>query len=126
MARSYDQMCPIARTLDLVGERWTLLILRELYFGRSRFTEIARGLPGVPARLLSERLKKLEAEGVVERALYSEHPLRAEYRLTQLGESLKPVLAALATWGLEHCLSDAEAEEVRRHLPPHVLAELPS
>jgi DNA-binding HxlR family transcriptional regulator len=107
MARSYDQGCPIALTLDIVGERWTLLILRDLLvFGKTKYSELQESLPGIPARILSERLKKLEANGLVEREVYSQHPLRAGYRPTSKGLSLKPVLGALAAWGTEHCLSE--------------------
>jgi len=103
MARSYKQSCPIARTLDIVGERWTLLILRDLLvFAKTRFSEFQETMPGIPARILSERLKMLEAQGLVEREVYSQHPLRASYRPTAKGRSFKPVLGALAAWGTEH------------------------
>lgn len=124
MARSYDQVCPIARTLDIIGERWTLLILRELGFGRSKFSEFAENLPGIPATVLSDRLKTLERHGIVERQVYSEHPLRAEYRLTAKGRSLEPVLGALVDWGIEHCLEPHEIDAVRAVVPPHVIAKL--
>ena len=103
MARSYQQRCPIARTLDVVGERWTLLILRDLLVsGKTKFSELQESLPGIPTRLLSERLQKLEAQGLIKREVYSEHPLRAGYRPTEKGLSFKPVLGALAAWGSEH------------------------
>jgi len=103
MARSYEQGCPIARTLDIIGERWTLLILRDLLlFGKTKFSELQESLPGIPARVLSDRLKKLEANALIEREVYSEHPLRAGYRPTEKARSLKPVLGALAAWGTEH------------------------
>jgi len=126
LARSYDQVCPIARTLDIIGERWTLLVVRELGFGRSRFSEFVENLPGIPATVLSDRLKKLEEHGIVERRVYSEHPLRAEYRLTPKGRSLEPVLGALVNWGLEHCLEPYEIDAVREAVPPRVLANLES
>jgi len=125
MARSYHQVCPIAQTLDLIGERWTLLMVRELAFGRTKFSEFQEGLPGIPARVLSDRLKKLEQHGFVDRTVYSQHPLRAEYRLTPKGESLKPVLDALVRWGYEHCLSAEEREALLREVPAHVLPSLP-
>lgn len=124
MARSYEQLCPIARTLDLIGERWTVLVLRQLSFGDTKFAQFRENLPGIPATVLSDRLKKLERHGLVERAVYSEHPLRAEYRLTPKGESLRPVLGAMALWGMEHCLSDKEAALVMRALPEHILVDL--
>ena len=124
MARSYEQICPIARTLDLIGERWTVLILRQLYFGDTRFSQLLQNLPGIPATVLSDRLKKLEEHGLTQRAVYSEHPLRAEYRLTPKGESLQPVLGALAAWGMEHCMSGREVGVMKRALPDKILAAL--
>jgi DNA-binding HxlR family transcriptional regulator len=103
MARSYKQTCPIAETLDIVGERWTLLVLRDLLvFDKTKFSEFQESLPGIPTRILSERLKKLEASGLIDREVYSQHPLRAAYRPTEKGRSFKPVLGALAAWGTEH------------------------
>ena len=72
-------------TLDIIGERWTIIIIRDLYFGRSRFNELLESSPGMSTKILSERLKLLEAHGLVERRIYSEHPLRAEYSLTPAG-----------------------------------------
>ncbi len=104
MARSYEQICPIARTLDVVGDRWTLLIVRDLFFGNARFGELLEVNEGLPPRLLSDRLKRLEERGLVTRTVYRQHPLRAEYHLTEKGRSLAPVLEAIVAWGLEHTL----------------------
>ncbi|GGO08517.1 putative transcriptional regulator, HxlR family protein [Microbispora rosea subsp. aerata] len=93
--------CSIARTLDLVGERWTLLALRELFLGNHRFEAIVRHT-GAPRDILTTRLRKLEAHGLIARSLYQERPRRYEYRLTPLGESLAPVLTVLREWGDEH------------------------
>lgn len=123
MPKPYDQLCPIARTLDIIGERWTLLILRDIFLGKTRFGQILASSPGLPSKLLSERLKKLENEGLLERAVYSEHPLRAEYRLTERGQSLGPVMEALVRWGFEHCFdgqSDVR-EAIARRLEGQVL-----
>ena len=109
MPRPYNQGCPIARSLDIFGDRWTMLIIRDLFLGSSRFQQFLDSSPGLPPRLLSDRLKKLEEHGLVERSLYSQHPLRAEYRLTENGRSLAPVLDAIVRWGLDHCF-DAEPE----------------
>jgi len=103
MPRAYNQSCPIARTLDIVGDRWTLLIVRDLFLGRTRFKQFLASSPGLPTKLLSDRLQKLEQQGVIERSVYSQHPLRAEYRLTEEGHSLAPVIQAIVDWGLEHC-----------------------
>lgn len=123
MARSYQQFCPIARTLDLIGERWTLLILRDLLvFDKTRFSELQEGLPGIPARVLSDRLKKLVDEGLVARRVYSEHPLRAAYHPTEKGGSLRPVLAAIAQWGMDELLTEEERRVVRDHVPAGLLS----
>lgn len=104
----YNQPCPVARTLDLIGDRWTLLIIRDLFLGKTRFSAFRRSRPAPPPKLLSQRLLRLEQHGLVERVVYSERPLRAEYRLTPKGRTLSPVMAALAAWGLEHTFSGEE------------------
>jgi DNA-binding HxlR family transcriptional regulator len=101
MKRSYRQKhCPVARTLDLIGERWTILILRDLLLrGPRRYQDFQESLTGVAPNTLSARLKAMEASGLIERKLYSEHPPRLEYHLTEKGKSLGPVLRALRDWG---------------------------
>ena len=103
MPKPYNQSCPIARTLDIIGDRWMLLIVRDLLMGKTRFNQFLESSPGLPPKLLSDRLKKLEEHGLVRRSVYSQHPLRAEYRLTDEGRSLSPVLDAIVQWGLDHC-----------------------
>jgi len=105
MPKPYNQVCPIAQALDIVGDRWTLLIVRDLFLGRRRFSDLLAASPGIPPRLLSGRLKRLEQHGLIERVIYSEYPLRAEYRLTDEGLTLEPVIGAMLTWGLDHCFS---------------------
>lgn len=102
-ARVYatQEYCPVARTLDVVGERWTILVLRELSWGRKRFSELLEALAGISTNLLSERLKRLEESGMVERVFYSDHPPRAQYRLTEKGRAFIPVLVAMRTYGEE-------------------------
>jgi len=100
--------CPIARALDIVGERWTILILRDLTHGVTRFKEILRSLDGIPSNLLSRRLKRLEEQGIVERSFYSQHPPRAEYRLTAKGARLIPLLRVLAEWGAWYELTEEQ------------------
>ena len=104
MAKSYGQKsCPVARTLDLIGERWTLLILRDLFLkGPRRFQDFQESLDGLAPGILSARLKDLEGSGVVTRRIYSEHPPRLEYQLTEKGRTLGPVLKALKQWGEQH------------------------
>ena len=95
------RVCPIADALDIVGERWTLLVLRELAFGVSRFKEIQVNT-GAPRETLSLRLRKLEEYRLIERRQYCEHPPRDEYVLTQAGQDLQPVLRSLRQWGERH------------------------
>ena len=104
MARSYGQRsCPVARTLDLIGERWTLLILRDLFLkGARRFQDFQESMAGLAPNILSARLKDLEENDLVVRRLYSEHPPRLEYHLSEKGRSLGPVLKALRQWGEQH------------------------
>ena len=106
MSKPYSQVCPIARTLDIVGDRWTMLIVRDLFLGKTRFKQLLASSPGLPSKLLSDRLKKLEQHGLIERVVYSQHPLRAEYRLTDNGRSLAPLLDEIVRWGLDHCFVD--------------------
>jgi DNA-binding HxlR family transcriptional regulator len=108
--RKYSQDCPIALTLDLVGDRWTLLILRDMFMGNSKFSEF-RERSGIPPKVLSARLKWLMENGFIEREVYSEHPLRAEYRPTERGRSLLPVLLAIGRWGLENTFEDLEQRD---------------
>ena len=104
MARSYGQeTCPVARTLDMIGERWTILILRDLLLeGPRRYQDFQESLPGVAPNTLSARLKEMEANGLITRRLYSEHPPRHDYRLTEKGKSLGPILRALRDWGRKY------------------------
>ena len=101
--RTYEsqQHCPVARTLDVVGDRWIILILRDLSWGRQRFSALLASLKGISANRLAERLKRLEENGMVERVFYSEHPPRAEYRLTTKGRAFVPVLRAMQQYGDE-------------------------
>jgi DNA-binding HxlR family transcriptional regulator len=100
MATRYGQSCPVARALDIVGERWSLLILRDLHRkGPLRFQALEQGLPGLAPNTLSARLKLLEAQGVIATRLYAQHPPRYEYYLTEKGKALQGVLKALYAWG---------------------------
>lgn len=103
MAKSYNQQCPLARALDLIGERWTLLILRDLFLHNTRrFQDFEVSLVGIAPNTLSTRLKSLEAHGIISRRSYSEHPPRQVYFLTKKGVELGPILLALKDWGNQH------------------------
>ena len=92
--------CPVAATLDLVGDRWTLLIVRDLMLGRARFRDFAASPEGIPTNILSDRLERLRLHGVIEQIPAPDGTKRLAYQLTKKGHSLRPVLAALRDWGL--------------------------
>ena len=93
--------CPIASTLDLLGDKWTLLVVRDLLFLRKRrFGEFLESPEHIPTNILAERLKRLEAAGLITSVPYQARPVRVEYHLTQAGKTLSPVLDAIALWGV--------------------------
>jgi len=113
LKRSYEgQNCSIARTLEIVGERWTLLIIRDVFLGLRRFDQLQESL-GVARNVLADRLNRLVAEGILERVPYSERPPRFEYRLTAKGRELNVALTALRQWGDAH-LSEKPPRLLRR------------
>jgi DNA-binding HxlR family transcriptional regulator len=94
-----DATCPVCRTADIVCGKWTLLLVRDLAEGRSRFCELERSLQGISPRTLSLRLRALEDEGIVERHTYPEVPPRVEYALTEKGRALLPIIDDMRTYG---------------------------
>jgi DNA-binding HxlR family transcriptional regulator len=115
LGKDYDtQACSIARTLEVVGERWTLLVVRDALQGKRRFEEFQASL-GIARNVLAKRLDTLVEHGVMERVPYSERPLRHEYRLTEAGRELRVALIALLRWGERH-IDDREVPHVKvRH-----------
>jgi DNA-binding HxlR family transcriptional regulator len=101
MTKERRSQCPVACSLDVIGDRWTLLVIRDLFAGKHRYGEFLSSPEGIPTNILAERLKRLESAGLVASVPYSEHPPRFEYQLTERGRELRHVLDALATWGLE-------------------------
>jgi DNA-binding HxlR family transcriptional regulator len=97
--RHYDQYCPIAHALDLVGERWALLVVRELMHGPKRYTDLAEHLSGIGTNVLAARLKDLEAAGIVERRTLPPPAASRVYELTEYGQALRPAMRELALWG---------------------------
>ncbi len=95
--------CPIANSLDLVGDKWTLLIARDLlFFGKRQYREFAASPEGIPSNILADRLKRMEGEGLIEKTPYQDNPVRYAYTLTPKGADLRPVLVALIEWGNRH------------------------
>ncbi len=113
--RSYGQFCAAARALDIVGDRWSLLIVRELLLRDCRFTDLRGGLPGVATNLLTERLRQLEGAGVLERIDAPPPVASTLYRLTERGRDLEPVLLALTRWGMPEMLRGANGDAARGH-----------
>jgi len=97
--RSYDQYCAVARGLDVIGDRWTLLLVRDLLLGPKRYKDLLSGLPGIGTNLLADRLKELEAAGLVERTVLPPPAGSAVYQLTEPGQALESVMTALGHWG---------------------------
>ncbi len=115
MQRTYktQDACPVARSLDVIGDRWTVLVLRDLILGRGKFKDLLASLQGISPNLLAQRLKLLEEQGIVERVFYSDHPPRAEYCLTEKGKELIPILRAMAEWGYKYELDDEKRARPR-------------
>lgn len=111
--RTYGQFCALARALDVVGDRWTLLIVRELLIRPCRYTDLRDGLPGIATNLLAERLRELEAADVVQREEPEPPVATAVYRLTERGEQLRPVVHQLLQWGAPLMVEGAGADEFR-------------
>jgi DNA-binding HxlR family transcriptional regulator len=112
--RTYGQYCPLAKTLDVIGDRWSLLIVRELLIrGPCRYTDIRYGLPGVATNLLADRLRELEKAGVIRREVAPRPVAATLYHLTPRGEELRPIMRTMALWGLPF-LRDAPDDDVFR------------
>jgi DNA-binding HxlR family transcriptional regulator len=96
------EICPVEKTLDIIGGKWTILILRDLFSGTKRFGELRKSLEGISPKTLSERLRYLEKEGIVQKKIYAEVPPKVEYSLTERGETLRSIIVTLKRWG-EKC-----------------------
>lgn len=100
--KQYNLQCNIAQTLNIIGDRWSLLILHQIFLGRETYKEIQEHLEGIPTNLLSERLKTMEADNLIERSIYQSHPPRYKYILTEKGFDLEDVFNSLILWGQKH------------------------
>lgn len=127
MTKTYNLHCNIAMTLEIVGDRWTLLIIRDLLSSPRKFIDLKGSLVGISTNILSERLQTLEKHGLIESRLYSQHPPRYEYHLTESGQELRHVLHALHLWGNKH-FDDVYADVVLPecgHTQPEILYQCP-
>jgi DNA-binding HxlR family transcriptional regulator len=111
VSKRYDQYCPVAHALGLVGERWSLLIVRELLQGPKRYTDLAASLPGIGTNILAARLKELEANGLLTKHRLAPPAASQVYELTPYGLELKPVMRALALWGLRSIGEPTDEED---------------
>ena len=114
--RSYGQYCSIAKALDVVGDRWTLLIIRELLIrGACRYTDLKNGLPGIATTLLSDRIRELESAGLIRREEAPPPVATTLFHLTEAGVELQPVLDALGGWGVRYMAEPADGDQFRGH-----------
>ncbi len=114
--RSYGQYCSVAKALDVVGDRWTLLVVRELLEqGPCRYTDLRNGLPGIATNMLSDRLRELEAAGLIRRDEADPPVATTLFSLTEAGAELEPVLRALGAWGIRYMAQPRETDEFRSH-----------
>jgi DNA-binding HxlR family transcriptional regulator/putative sterol carrier protein len=111
--RSYNQFCATARALDVVGERWTLLVIRELMFGPKRYTDLQAGLPGIGPNILAARLRSLESAGVIRKRHLPPPAASTVYELSELGEGLRPVVLSLFEWGLQLVTSPGGEDAIK-------------
>jgi DNA-binding HxlR family transcriptional regulator len=116
VVRSYGEYCSIAKALDVVGDRWTLLIIRELLIrGVCRYTDLKNGLPGIATNLLADRIRELESAGLIQREDAPPPVATTLFRLTDAGAELLPVLDAIGLWGVRYMTERAEGDEFRGH-----------
>jgi DNA-binding HxlR family transcriptional regulator len=106
--------CAIANTLDVIGDKWSLLVVRDLLHGRRTFGELLDSPERIPTNLLADRLRRLEAEGIVVRSAYQERPVRYAYALTPKGEGLGEVLLAMVKWGKKHIAGTKVLKQAKR------------
>lgn len=104
--------CPVETTLMLIGDKWKVLILRDLMDGTKRFGELKKSVEGISQKVLTSHLRQMEDKGLISRKVYAEVPPKVEYTLTELGMSLQPVLLAMATWGQSYQLEMAQQEKI--------------
>jgi len=102
--------CPVATTVSLIGNKWKLLILRNLLAGSNRFGELRKTIPGISQKVLTDNLRSMERDGIIVRTVYAEVPPRVEYSLSELGDSMRPIISAMEQWGFGY-------QEIVRNTP---------
>ena len=106
--------CPVACTLDILGDKWTLLVVRDLMLGNKTYSEFQQSPEAIPTNILAERLKRLERRGIIEKQQYQDKPVRYQYLLTDKGKGLRPVLMAMVKWGNQYIVGTLTPEEIDR------------
>jgi DNA-binding HxlR family transcriptional regulator len=106
-------VCPVANVLDLLGDKWTLLVVRDLILGKERFGEFAESAEGIPTNILADRLKRLENAGIIIKAPYCTKPVRYQYQLTSKGKDLQPILESMVDWAIKHIAGTRIFDKVR-------------
>ena len=104
--------CPVACSLDLLGDKWTLLVVRDLLLGKTTYTEFQKSPEGIPTNILAERLKRLQVAGIIEKSQYHERPKRYAYHLTEKGNDLQLVLSAMIDWGNKYIPGTVPREQI--------------
>lgn len=104
-------VCPVATTVDLIGNKWKLLIIRELLQGPQRFNVIHRAIEGISQKVLTQNLRKMEADGIVTRKVFDEIPPKVEYSLSELGDSLQPIIHSMSEWGTDYIKNNRVKEK---------------
>ena len=108
--------CPIACTLDVLGDKWTLLIIRDLFFGKTTYGQFLASNEGIPTNILAERLKRLVNAGIINKEQYQERPVRYAYQLTKKGQDLSHVLMAMVAWGHKHVPGTNSPNEIKKRI----------
>jgi DNA-binding HxlR family transcriptional regulator len=109
--------CPVACSLDLFGDKWTLLVVRDLLLGKTTYTQFQKSPEGIPTNILAERLKRLQTAGIIEKSRYQERPVRYAYHLTEKGRDLRPVLSAMIDWGNKYIPGTVPREQIEAMVP---------
>jgi len=109
--------CPVACSLDLLGDKWTLLVVRDLLLGKTTYTQFQKSPEGIPTNILAERLKRLQTAGIIEKSRYQERPVRYAYHLTEKGRDLRPVLSAMIDWGNKYIPGTVPREQIEAMVP---------
>ncbi len=106
--------CPVEITLALLGNKWKVLILREIFTGTKRFGELSRGVHGISQKMLTQQLRQMEEDNLLRRKVYAEVPPRVEYSLTEIGKSLSPILEAMHKWGTRYRMLNGKKEKGKK------------